>query len=507
MSRYNLIDESWIPVRGKNGSYMELGIKEVLLSAKNLAEIEDPSPLVVASLYRFLLAVLYRALEGPTDIEEAKTLFKNGLPADKITSYLEKWRDRFWLFDEKYPFGQVAEFEPKIWRAWTVLAAENNADNAKVLFDHEDVTNASLLQYDKAAQGLLATQTFSVSCGKSELSHTGTAPSATAVLIMPIGHTLEDSFLLALVPQNREIVKSDLPIWERKPERIDSLKNEVSRKPCGLADRYTWRTRTIRLNDHGGGIQKVAFASGVKLEENDQKDPMLAYRIDEKHGCLPCFFSQKGLWRDFDSLLPDQNDLCPEVVNHAIELTKRNDMRFPVSILALGQANNKAKIEYWRMLRFALPRALQGNRSVRADIRRYLDEASEIQKALYSASRIFARNQLSRGDREPAASDVSAFLSQMQGTPLYWSILETQFHKLLQGYTLEKDPDQLEFLWLQAVRNALSDAWQQQRNTITANNAWNIRAMIQAEVPVRKKLAKLDAQLKEFQNTQSEESK
>jgi len=507
VSRYNLIDEPWIPVRRKDGSYSELGIKEVLLSAKDLAEIEDPSPLVVASLYRFLLAVLYRALEGPTDIEEAKTLFKKGLPADKITAYLEKWRDRFWLFDEKYPFGQVAEFEPKIWRAWTVLAAENNADNAKVLFDHEDVMNTSLLPYDKAVQGLLATQTFSVSCGKSELSHTGTAPSATAIMIMPIGHNLEDSFLLALVPQNQEIAKSDLPIWERIPESINSLKNETSRKPHGLADRYTWRTRTIRLNDQGKGIQKVAFASGVKLEENEQKDPMLAYRIDEKHGFLPRIFYEKGLWRDFDSLLPDQGGLCPAVINYAVELTKRDASRFPKSILAMGQANNKAKIEYWRIQHFVLPEALLGNGSVRQEIRKYLDEATETQKALYSASRILARNQLSRGDREPAGSDVSAFLNQMQGTPLYWSMLETQFHKLLQGYTLEKDTDQLEFQWLQSVRKALSDAWQQQKNSIAANDAWSIRAVVKAEGSVCKQLAELDTQLKEFQNNQSEESK
>ena len=99
MSRFNLADEKWIPVRFPNATRDELGIRDTLLRSKEIAAIEDPSPLVVAALHRFLLAVLYRALEGPTDIDQAKALFKAGLPGEKITAYLRmptpRWR-RFW---------------------------------------------------------------------------------------------------------------------------------------------------------------------------------------------------------------------------------------------------------------------------------------------------------------------------------------------------------------------------------------------------------------------------
>ncbi|MBW2122702.1 MAG: type I-E CRISPR-associated protein Cse1/CasA, partial [Deltaproteobacteria bacterium] len=140
MSRFNLIDEKWIPVRFLDGIRDELGlgIKETLLRSREIAAIEDPSPLVEAALYRFLLAVLYRAIEGPTGPNEANALFRDGLPADKITAYLEKKRDRFWLLDDNYPFGQIPTFKPKAWRAWTAIAVECNADTAKVLFDHVD---------------------------------------------------------------------------------------------------------------------------------------------------------------------------------------------------------------------------------------------------------------------------------------------------------------------------------------------------------------------------------
>src|SRR3546814_12917332 len=86
LSRFNLIDEPWIPVRFPDGTRAELGIRDTLLRAKEIAVIEDPSPLVVAALHRFLLAVLYRALEGPTDIDQATGWFKTDLPAETGTA-------------------------------------------------------------------------------------------------------------------------------------------------------------------------------------------------------------------------------------------------------------------------------------------------------------------------------------------------------------------------------------------------------------------------------------
>ena len=44
MSRYNLIDEPWIPVRDLNGRLADMGIKDVLLRSRQLASIQDPSP-------------------------------------------------------------------------------------------------------------------------------------------------------------------------------------------------------------------------------------------------------------------------------------------------------------------------------------------------------------------------------------------------------------------------------------------------------------------------------
>jgi CRISPR system Cascade subunit CasA len=496
MSRFNLIDEKWIPVRFLDGSRDELGILDTLLWSKEIAAIEDQSPLVVAALHRFLLAVLYRALEGPTDVDQAKGLFKDGLPDQKITTYLEKWRDRFWLFDEKYPFGQIPTFDPKTWRAWTVLAAEHNADNAKVLFDHVDVEAAGTISESATSRWILATQTFSVSCGKSELSHTGTAPSATAVMALPLGRDLQDTLLLSLVPQNREVTATDLPLWERAPELVESLKEGVERAASGLADWYTWRIRSIRLEENGSGeVGKLAFASGVGNSSVDMIDPMLGYRIDEKKGKLPIQFRERGLWRDFDSLLPDESHLAPKVIEHAMVLVKSNRNRFPKSMMVLGQANNKAKIEYWRMEHFVLPEALASDRLMRAEIRQLLADAEEAQKSLWMACRSFARNLLCRGEREPAGNDINGFVEQMPVNSWYWSALESRFHEILREYTLDCDSEDIRCQWLKSVRDTLATAWDQHRASVSMSDAWAIRALVKAEGPVLRKRKELNNEI------------
>lgn len=500
MSQFNLIDEGWIPVRKCSGERIELGIRDTLLHAKEIEVIEDASPLVVAALHRFLLAVLYRALEGPTDIDQAKVWFKSGLPAECISAYLEQWRDRFWLFDESYPFFQIPGFEPKVWRAWTALAAEHNADNAKVLFDHIDITRPEAVPAAAAARWLLAAQTFSVSAGKSELSHTGTAPSATAAMVLPLGLQLEDTLLLSLVPQNCAVLATDLPVWEREPESLVSLKAGAKRAIMGYCDRYTWRTRSVRLRgDENGGVCELAFASGVENASKDSLDPMLSYRIDDKNGKLPIQFKERGLWRDFDSLLPDDAKLAPEVIEHVAALTRVDRARFPSSVMVLGQSNNKAKIEFWRLERFALPEALLGDRSIRSDIHQLLADAEESQQGLWRACRCFARDLLSRGERDPDAKDVSRVVEQMPGSAIYWSTLEAAFHDVLLGYTSESDPDLIRFTWLKTLRSALLNAWRQHAASVSTGDAWAIRALVRAEAAINKQLGVLNKEIKRYE--------
>ena len=232
------------------------------------------------------------------------------------------------------------------------IAAEHNADNAKVLFDHINIDNAGSIPSSQATRWLIACQTFALGGGNSDLGYTKSGPSATAIMVLPMGKTLHDTLMLSLVPENKYVVRDDIPVWERPQQ-------EEEKAITGFADLYSWRTRSIKFNvsEDGKTVSQLAFASGCKCLSSNCDDPMLGYIINHKKGKQPIRFKERGFWRDFDSLLPTQgNDsLAPKVIEHAINLTRSHTSRFPKSVLVLGQASDQAKVKYWRMERFALP--------------------------------------------------------------------------------------------------------------------------------------------------------
>jgi CRISPR system Cascade subunit CasA len=498
MSRYNLTDEKWIPVRFPDGTRDELGIRETLLRSKEIAVIEDSSPLVVAALHRFLLAVLYRALEGPTDINQAKALFKEGLPGEKITAYLKKWQDRFWLFDQKHPFGQNPNVPNDEIEPWTKLTAEYNATSNKVLFDHTDTKGPGARKPKECARWLLSTMTFSVSGGRGYYP----SPSPNAMMCIPLGRNLHETLCYSLVPYpNRDVMRGDSALWERKPTPLP-LRNP-KRMASGYADLYSWQSRMIFLEElPAGEVAAMRFVAGQGFENSSKNpDPMQPYKTDQTHGKLPVQFREdRGTWRDFDSLLPDDADLAPLTIQNAIRLASKKMDSMPNSVLVLGLRYTppSANVDFWRMERFALPEALAGERHIRTEIRQLLTDAEETQKSLWAACSSFARDLVSRGGREPDREDIKKFVKQIPAIPWYWSALESRFHEILHDYTRGHDPEDIRCQWLKSVRDALRTAWEQHRSSVSMGDAWSIRALVKAEKPVEDKLKELNREIQKL---------
>lgn len=517
MNRYNLIDEKWIPVRFRDGTRDELGISETLLRSKEIAVIEDPSPLVVAALHRFLLAVLYRALEGPTDIEQAKQLFRDGLPADKIAAYLEKWRPRFWLFDEEYPFAQVPSVPDSEVEPWTKLTAEYNATSNKVLFDHTDTTNTEPILPRNAVKWIIATLNFSVRGGRGYRP----SPSSDGVFCIPIGDDLHQTLLLSLVPYlHRLVMEDDLPIWEREPKKYSEYKDGMERQASGFADLYTWQARAMRLLplDEQGTCAKVAFIPGIGHKDSELRDPMTPYYIRTNRGIEQTRWEDRGLWRSFASLVPDANSpegLEPRVMSHIASLSRAKLIGPSASFLVIGQKFKNAAIDYWRMERFHLPIDIGSNRSVKSHIHNILTLAEETGDVLEQALRDTGKAVITKSDRELMPDkwiagklkpgDVTKYVMSIGILPRYWSMLEAKFQEMLQHYTLGKDPDEIELEWLVAVRDSLKDAWSQHLASVSMGDAWAIRAVVKAEAPVELKLKELGNKINEFKESLKKE--
>jgi len=499
MSRFNLIDEKWIPVRFPDGTREELGIRDTLLRSREIAAIEDPSPLVVAALHRFLLAVLYRALEGPTDIDQAKALFKECLPGDKIKAYLEKWRERFWLFDEKYPFGQNPNVPKNEIEPWTKLTAEFNATSNKVLFDHTDTKKPGVRESKECARWLLSTMTFSISGGRGYYP----SPSPNAMMCIPLGRNLHETLCYNLVPySNRDVMRGDSALWEREAKALPLGIPKLL--ATGYADLYTWQSRMILLEElTTGDVTNMRFVAGQGFENpTSNPDPMNPYKVDKTQGKLPVQFRKdRGVWRDFDSLLPDNSDLAPLTIQNALRLAGNKTSSLPESILVLGLKYEppNANLEFWRMESFSLPESLAGVHFIRTHIRQLLTDAEDTQKSLWLACKSFARDLLSRGEREPFGKDISRFVEQMPVNAWYWSTLESCFHDILREYTLDRDSEDIRCQWLKSVRDTLKAAWFQHSASVSTGDAWAIRALVKAESPVLRKLKQLNDEIIKYE--------
>ncbi len=509
MSKFNLVDEKWIPIRFLDGSRDELGISGTLLRSREIAAIEDPSPLVVAALHRFLLAVLYRALEGPTDIEQAKALFKAGLPEKKITSYLKKWNEkgRFWLIDEAYPFGQVPSVPELEAEPWTKLTAEHNI--GKVLFDHTNVTALTPISLASAARWLIATLNFSVRGGRGYRP----SPSSDGIICIPVGKDLQQTLLYSLVPYpNQTFIATDLPIWEREPLTYPEFKAGKERVAAGFADLYTWQARAMRLlQTSDGRVDRVAFIPGFGHVKSELRDPMVPCAVRRDAGIEQVRFEERGVWATFDSLLPDADcteGLEPKVINYLATLARSRLINAAVPLMVTGQKFTNATVDFWRTERFTLPINISGDKHLKSEIHGLLSLAKDSSETLEWSLRELAKSMITKGDRELMPDkwvagklkpgDVTKFVNGTGALSQYWTLLESHFQTVLGDYAAGSNSEAIRCGWLKSVRNALHNSWSQYSSSLSTGDAWAMRAVVKASKPTQIKVAEFKKEIEKM---------
>jgi len=501
---FDLVTQPWIPVRHE-GRLIEVSLEDALLRAAEFQAIEDQSPLVLAALHRFLLAVVHRALKGPEEVGQLAIWFRDGFPEGPIRAYLAAYQDRFDLFDPAQPFYQVPDFgRGPHERAWVILAAEMNSDNNKVLFDHTITARPEPLFPSQAARLLIANQAFALGGGRSPIDYTTDAPLATAATILVQRETLLETLCLNLAPYTMRQFALDRVPWERSPLTMAELKDKklAERPPVGVVDRYTWQTRAIRLHPEEQGsktiVTRISYASGVRCDDSAEiRDPLVAYRHDPKDAMhrYPIGFFRDGrsLWRDFGALLPTpaRHNGAPvegaAIIQYAGRLYEElalDDGETPqtVQIMILGQANNKAKIEFWRTERYQLPTALLRDPDLRTLIVESLTLADETGQRLNGAARALAKKLFSQGKRDPHKDDISRLVGSFPHGAAYWSGLERDFAEWLAGLG-PADLQQMNTTkrrWLEKVERRAKDAWALTARSV-GDDARALRAIFDSE--------------------------
>ena len=468
---FDLTKEAWIPALQKDGELLELSLYDVLCRAHELREISGESPMVVTALYRLLLAVLYRVNPEPmpeTDWTRSWTrLWRQGQwETEKIQRYLKKYQEQFDLFAEHRPFYQAKDDRVKA-KSVSAMMHEAASGNNATLFDHTLDTIAPSLTPAQAARYLLAAQAFGLA-GLSGLPDKFTyAPCVGGVLFLVEGDSLFHTLMLNFIryPDKQMFLtyEGDAPCWEQD----DPFAKRTS--PKGYLDYLTWPNRRILLlpemTAEGVRVRQMTVAPGLRMESSD-RDPMMCYWSDaaKKREMMPLRLSEsRALWRDsialfrlhLDDYNPPRafgwvNDLAEEGV-----LETEQTYRF----LALGMANDQAKMEFFRTERMPLPLAYLRRPELVGNLERMLKLAEDVSRQLWGASNTLARYLLipeKADDPKTKPPEVAKLVESWAVERGYWAQLETSFQRMLRD--LPDAPEKAKQVWFTTLRERAKDA-------------------------------------------------
>ncbi len=131
-NRFNLIDEAWIPV----ADFGRASLKDIFSNPELRAL--GGNPVQKIAITKLLLAIA-QAAATPADDDEWQQLGWQGM-ADKCLSYLEQWRDRFYLYGDK-PFLQMPSIARAEVKTLGVLSPEVSTGNTTVLTQSQSERN------------------------------------------------------------------------------------------------------------------------------------------------------------------------------------------------------------------------------------------------------------------------------------------------------------------------------------------------------------------------------
>lgn len=480
--RFDLTDEPWVPVEDLTGAFREVGLTEAFERAADLRRVVDASPLVTVALYRLLFAIYHRAIPLKGD-NEWLDAWEAATAHTEVGPYLAKWRHRFNLFDPVAPFWQVADLdETHGTMAWTKLAAELNDNNSKVLFDHTATGNAPAASPARVARFIVACQVMSVGAGKSAVGYNVHAPTATALVVVPEGPTLADT-LLANVRTGQD--PNDHPVWEREPVSVTTIKagNEstpvVTRRFTGVANRLTWRTRSIRVvpPTDGDGVRFVHFGAGERVTPVDgDRDPWVPYRVTKEGSWAPRRWdTSRAVWRDLHAIVVSEAGVgeAPRVLQALGNLSENTDRDVPTwTLLVAGQAADKAKIEAWGQERWSVPQSLiEGDPTALNGLQRAMKGANETASRIEKYAWRLARDLLGVGS-PPPASEVRRAAGRLPTSTAYWATLEHSFAALLRdlGRPASSNPVPTALgTWTEALADAVQHASASTHRTLGRN--------------------------------------
>jgi CRISPR system Cascade subunit CasA len=449
---FDLTSRPWLPCERFDGTVVELSTRDALAEAHQLRGLADPSPLVLAVLYRHLLAVLHRVYEGPRTLKAWEAIARAGsFDIARVEAYLTRVRDRMDLFHPIHPFAQTRGLKEQFEATPIdqITAERCGWGGGRQIFQQRAEDFRATMSPAEAARALLAHHGFATG---GLVKKPGEPTSATAspllrgAVVLLRGDSLFRTLLANLLRYDPTAGapipggSADAPSWEQPPPPRQLLQaKEPSVMPAGWLDLLTWTSRRIELVPEGDRVTSFVRAVGKGLAEGAPREPMFAYQIDEKQGVKSIGVNEdRAFWRDahafFEATRPEGKFVRPMAIQQAADPAVFEHLGEHVDALELhGISSYQSSLYTMRSERIGAALRHFNDASARATVTHAVARAEDSVKALRSALWTYARHMLSEGSRQPDTKDVSALVTSLCAEPAVWSALGVQFGVLLRG--------------------------------------------------------------------------
>ena len=334
---YNLLDEPWIPVRLVDGTITDVGLLELLRRTTDIADLACELPTQSIAIQRLILAIAYR-VATPRDARDWARQWDDGAPTEQMIEYLERWRDRFYLFGGRFPFMQVADLRTAKDAVSGLEKLIADVPNGEQFFTTRHGRALACIPASEAARWLVHAQAydpsgirsgavgdFQVKGGKGY--PIGPAWCGHLGLVWLKGKDLDETLVLNLIPATTAELRGvdsstdwGACSWEDlEPET--SVRGDYSLldpagtpKELSIPRLLTWHSRRIRLVGDSSGVTGVVLAQGDKLAPQEMRlyEPQSLWRYSTPQSkkfktdvYMPRKFEAgRALWRNLPGTLP-----------------------------------------------------------------------------------------------------------------------------------------------------------------------------------------------------------
>lgn len=332
LATFDLTRQPWLPVLRDDGTEAELSLLEVFAEAGTVRRLVGDVPTQELALLRLLLAVLHDVVDGPTDLDHWQQLWEDGLPLhgpDGIGEYLDRHRSRFDLLHSETPFFQTAGLQTAKKEIASLDRLVADVPNGAQFFTMR-ARGVERLSFAEAARWVVHAHAFDTSGIKTGADKDARAKGGK-VYPLGVGWTgnlggvfvdgvnLRETLLLNLVAFDTDNLRVDAdrdrPAWRHPPPGPTEMAPlELSRRPAGVRDLYTWQSRRVRLAFDGQGVHGVVLAYGDPLSPRNQhmREPMTGWRRskaqEKKLGLAQVYLPRehdpgKSAWRGLGALV------------------------------------------------------------------------------------------------------------------------------------------------------------------------------------------------------------